>query len=331
MLVTRWTNLLARHVSRQSATPVRYRPVLDRLEDRTLLTTTTFFLDNTQDYLTLSGDIGGVNVEAQDNQGTSLTTTYQGYLQSDVDFNNGLITFSNSNNGDGAIADNSGNWQPKDHGGSGSDPANYGAKISFLGTGYAAVRGGIVGQDSAPLSLTQDDAVTWEFPSTQHFIVNAGVVDYTHQFFGSGQFSLAGLDTNNQATGPAFLYDVNGDGSVYQLYAPIDITISGSVSGLDYHLHLKGLIVGYGSPGTGPVGQLPAASLTNIGIPVGSASLTTPDSSSPAHADLAVLPSPASAGSTDSGIAQTIHHATGDAGTVDAMFLDPAMNQGIAT
>src|SRR5262249_40434960 len=149
-------------------------------------------------------------------------------------------------------------------------------------------------------------------------------------FFGSGQFSLAGLDTNNQATGPAFLYDVNGDGSVYQLYAPIDITISGSVSGLDYHLHLKGLIVGYGSPRTGPGGQFPPPRLPNIAIPVGSASLTTPDSSSPAHADLAVLPSLAPAGSTDSGVGQTFHHATGDAGTVDATFLDPAMNQGIA-
>jgi len=148
MLWKRSTSSARRRMIQSTPVRVRFRPNLDALEDRTLLTITTFFLDNTQAYLTVSGNLAGQNLQAQDNQGSSLTTVYEGDLQADVDFANGVITFNN--NGDGAIADNSGNWQPKDHGGSGSDPANYGATIDFLGTGYAAVRNFAAGQDSAP-------------------------------------------------------------------------------------------------------------------------------------------------------------------------------------
>src|SRR5262249_56050859 len=117
----------------------RFRPMLHRLEDRTLLTVAAFNLDPSVSSLALSGDLQGQQFQAQPPPSTcGLTTTYTGMVTVDYDFGAGTISFRGD--GTSAAADVSGNCEPLPDGSRGLAPANYGGQVNYLGTARAAVR-----------------------------------------------------------------------------------------------------------------------------------------------------------------------------------------------
>ena len=241
----------------KSPTPVRFRPNLDSLEDRLVLSPTTFSVDDTQSSLILSGTFAGMTLQSQDGAGASLVAAYTGAFVADVDYSPGFpnaITFMNG--GNDVVGENSGNWAPRSDGTSGTEPAVYGGQISFLGLAQAAVRNVNVGASSDPLPLTDSgDGVTFTFPNSQTLTINTADAAYTHPLLGHGTFNLGGQSKANQADdfgNTSYLVDSNGDGSALTLVTYIDIVLTGSVSGFNYELHIDGVIVSNGSLGTGP-------------------------------------------------------------------------------
>lgn len=238
--------------SQKCAAQVRFRPNLDSLEDRLVLSPTTFYVDDTQSFLTLSGNISGIQVQEQ--APGSLTTAYTGAFVADVDFDNGAITFFNGGNDVGA--ENSGNWRPDENNNDVPAPANYGGMISFLGTGHAAVRNLNVGASSDALALTSlGDGVSYTFPNDETLTINSGTANLFHPL-AHGSADLSNNSTANQADSQgnaSYLFDINGDGgSFLVLYVAIDVQLTGTFSGFNYTLNIDGAIVAVGSIGTGP-------------------------------------------------------------------------------
>jgi hypothetical protein len=239
----------------KSPAQVRFRPNLDSLEDRLVLSPTTFSVDDTQSSLVLSGNVAGVQLQQQ---GTgSLIAAYTGAFVADVDYSPGFpnaITFMNG--GNDVVGENSGNWAPRADGTSGTEPAVYGGQANFLGLAQAAVRNVNVGASSDTLPLTSlGDGVTYSYANSQTLTINSANAAYTHPFLGHGTFNLAGQSKANQADSrgnTSYLYDLNSDGTNLVLVTYIDIAITGTISGFNYELDIDGVIVSSGSLGTGP-------------------------------------------------------------------------------
>jgi hypothetical protein len=227
-----------------------YRPHLDPLEERTLLSLTTFTVDDTQSFLTLSGGVGSIQLMQQ--AAGSLVTAYTGNLQADVDFPNGLIMFIK---GDGVMAENSGDWQPRADGSLGSEPANYGGQINFLGMARFAFRDIDLRLSSDPLPLTPLGAVSYGFPNNQHIKMHHGRVAYNHPLLGPGTTGLGRFAGNNDADSKgnaSYLTDVNGDGSTLELHLAVDFSFTARIHHVQVNLNLDGMIVATGSLGAGP-------------------------------------------------------------------------------
>jgi hypothetical protein len=233
-----------------SAQRFRFRPKVDRLEERTLLTIYNFALDPTQSAMTLSGTIQTPigNGPLQEQAAGSLTTAYEGTVE--VDLSNPNITVIPD--GTNVVADISGNWQPAQGGGSGSDPANYGGKgtISFV-SALAAVRSFSATAASGPEQLTGDDGQgDVSFSSDQTLTIITGNVDYSYSagIFGSGHGSqdASGYSAQNQATDGTITYDqVSTATLVAPVYVNYVVTFHTSLGDVTANLIIQGQLVGY--------------------------------------------------------------------------------------
>jgi hypothetical protein len=218
------------------------KPHLMSLESRLSPAIINFTITTATSSLTFGGTVGGAPIQAQ---GTgSLTTTYFGTGQVDVDFAANTITGIAA--GSLATANTNGNWQPLPGGATGSAAADYGAKVSIpilppfvFANALIAARNLSATLDSSALPLSGTGA-TKTFPSTQNFNVVTGDADYSAGTLGSGTQSLVGNSAVNQATTPGSFTD-NGDGT-YQLTSPIDVTINDTVSGQPAVYTIKGTI-----------------------------------------------------------------------------------------
>jgi hypothetical protein len=195
-----------------------------------------------------SGNIGGMDLLPQ-GAGSLVTNTY-GTIVTFVDEVNGTLDFAAT--GNDLTAENSGTWQPGLGGGGGSAPANYGAQVSILGsTGYVAIRNLTAGADTggSSLNLYQRPDGSYGFNSGQTLLIESGAADYSHPFIGHGSVDLSGNTAQNQADDGTF-YD-NGDGT-YAIVVPVNVTVSGTIAGVNYTLNLAGTIYGFSgyAPGT---------------------------------------------------------------------------------
>ena len=197
----------------------------------------TFSIDSPSSTLSLSGDVGGMNLQQQGNG--SLTTHYSGTVAAVWDKAAGTINFLSA--GTDAVAANSGNWQPQVGGGSGSAPANYGAQIPvgpFFA--YAALRETHASlSTSTPLSLAGSGPFT--FASTQTLAITQGFVDYTVPFQGSGRAPISNNSAANMSGTSGTLEDLGS--SHYRLTMPVNVTIPITVQGQMGHLHIQGTVV----------------------------------------------------------------------------------------
>jgi hypothetical protein len=218
-----------------------YRPNLDRLEDRTVLSRVTFHIVQNQSPLALSGTIAEADIQPQ---GTpSLSTTYFGDFQADIDEVNGTITFIGSGN-DFCSAD-SGNWAPMPDGSGGTAPAAYGAQDD-TGTIVAAIRDfhWEVDTGGVPLALYPNDDGSFGFASSQTIEIHQGYAAYSHPDLGYGLASLGGLSGPNQAV-DGNLVD-NGDGT-FVVTIPVSFSVSGTMDGVDFTFNFDGVGVGTGA------------------------------------------------------------------------------------
>src|SRR5579883_2482189 len=150
-----------------------YRPHLDALEDRTVLSTVVFNEVQSQSSLTLSGIIAGKKLKPQG--AGALTTTYFGTFQANIDEANGTIRFIQT--GNDFCAANTGNWAPLADGGDGTAPGIYGFWMkSHQMVLDVAVRDFHVNADTAgvALPLYQNDDGSFGFPSAQTIAISAG-------------------------------------------------------------------------------------------------------------------------------------------------------------
>ena len=208
---------------------VRYRPRLDLLEDRTLLTLTTFMIDPTLSSISLQGSsvsYNGVPIPVQEQGPGSLTTTYEGPMVTDVDVGGGTITFLGSASGTAVAADISGQWRPGIGGTPGTtDDANYGGQVGVLGSVlYAAIRDVVTSASTdGPVPLSDQGGGTYTYPSNQTLTIDQGNLDYEtpDSLYGSGRTAITG-SAQNQAT-DGTLHD-NGDGT-YTLTVPVHLTL----------------------------------------------------------------------------------------------------------
>jgi hypothetical protein len=196
-----------------------------------------FTIDSPSSALTLSGDVGGSAIQQQG--AGSLTTHYSGTIAAVWDNTAGTINFLSA--GSDAVAANSGSWQPLAGGGSGSAPANYGARVTAgLVTVQAALRELHASlSTSTPLSLTGSGPYT--FASSQTLAVTHGFADYNAGIFGSGRADISNNSAGNTSATPGTLEDL-GNGN-YRLTLPVDVTITTTVSGQPANLHIQGTIV----------------------------------------------------------------------------------------
>jgi hypothetical protein len=223
----------------------RFRPRLDLLEDRTLLSPVTFTIDPTVSSLVLSGMVGGQPIQEQGSG--SLTTTYEGSTSADINLfqdKGGTIQFLGNAIGDEAIADISGIWQPLPDGSPGSAPANYGGAVQVFGsTAVVAVRGTAASAaNAAPVDLAQTDAGSYAFPSTQTLCIDAGSAAYNHPLL-QGAADLSGTCGQNAAA-PGTLVN-NGDGT-FTIVVPVHLIINGTISGIPFTLMIDGVLDGQG-------------------------------------------------------------------------------------
>jgi hypothetical protein len=239
------------HKNKRPSQRVKFRPKLDALEDRTLLTVYSFVVDPTQSALTLSGSINGSPIQEQGPG--SLVTTYEGVIDADVA--DDLSTIQFLNDGAAATADISGAWRPRRGGSAGSDDANYGGHVhtTFFGIGVdadAAVRDLVAAGASDPLPVSPNDGT---FPATLSLSIAAGSADYRYDagIFGSmgGNTSVAGQSADNQTSDSGVLSP--GDPCALAASIPISITLRTTVStplgDIPVVLNIDGSIVGCGN------------------------------------------------------------------------------------
>jgi hypothetical protein len=219
----------------------RYRPRLDVLEDRTVLSPVSFHIVQNQSPLTLSGTIGGADIQEQGPG--ALTTTGFGDFVTDIDMANGLINFIGT--GNDYCADNTGSWAPRADGSAGTAPAIYGLQADLSGTFLAAIRDFHVKTDTfgSALALYPNDDGTYGYASTQTLTINAGSGTYAHPDLGHGPVELGRLNGPNQAS-DGNLVD-NGDGT-FRITVPVSFSVSATIAGMDATLNLDGQIVGTG-------------------------------------------------------------------------------------
>jgi hypothetical protein len=155
-----------------------------------------FTIDTNQSSITLTGSV--VNYPVQEQGPGSLTTKYVGTIRADV--TDASIVFPG---GSAIKAQNSGNWEPKANGESGSDPANYGATASLvIASANAAVRNVSFDVTTiAPLTVTGGsfDSASLLF----QFLSNpAGALDYSVTGLAAkkGSIDLTGITTNAVTT-----------------------------------------------------------------------------------------------------------------------------------
>jgi hypothetical protein len=229
-----------RRSSRRLFSPLK----VEELVTRSLpsATTLSFAVDPTASSVSLSGTVNYLGSHTIEPQGTgSLTTTYEGTVAANydpADGDNGSLQFVTT--GTSVTADNSGNWQPKSGGASGSEAANYGGKASvFLATAYVAVRNLAFNlSTSSALSLS----ATGGFTSNQTMTTTAGVADYNLAGLGSGQTKISGQSaTNNASDGLFEILTTPGD---YRVTVPIHFTLNETFSGGSATLTVDGSIQG---------------------------------------------------------------------------------------
>jgi hypothetical protein len=309
---------------------VRYRPNLDALEDRTVLSPVTFTIVQDQSPLTLSGEtVAGKRIKPQG--AGALTTTYFGTFETDVDEANGTIRFIGT--GNDFCAAETGNWAPLADGGSGTAPAIYGLKVRLLKTRLeAAIRDFHIKVDSTSLGLYQNDDGSFGFSSSQTITINAGTGTYAHPTLGHGPINFSGLNGPNQASDGS-LVD-NGHGTV-RLTIPISVSMSGTIDGTMYTLNFVGQFVGTGSyPGPRAGDQSHNQAALGVALVSGARFMGTV---SPAAAGMAArdpvdnrassatITTETTSDATDSGVdGQTIHHAmapaVGEFSALDSVF-----------
>jgi Dockerin type I domain len=208
------------------------------LEARLAPAVLNFTLTQAQSSATLSGNINGSPVTQQG--AGSLTATYTGGVQVDLDLTSNTINFINALE---AAAANSGNWQPLPGGATGSAPANYGGRVIAFGVVFAVRDLRATASTAAPLTMTGNGS-TRAFPSTQTTLaVTNGSLDYNAGILGMGTTSLVGNSGMNGAgTADGNFTDVmDGTG---RLTAPIDVTFNTTVNGLPASYRIVGQWVG---------------------------------------------------------------------------------------
>lgn len=240
---TRSARLVQRHVA---SSPVRCRPNLVALEDRLVLSPVSFHIVQNQSPLTLSGTVGGADIQEQGPG--SLTTTYFGDFQADVDEDNGVINFIGT--GNDFCAANTGNWAPREDGSGGTAPAIYGLQADVGGTFLGAIRDFHVKVDTfgSALALYPNNDGSFGFASSQILTINAGSGTYSQPDGGHGPINLGRQNGPNQAS-DGTLYD-NGGGN-FVVVIPMSFSVSGTIGGMDYTLNIDGVGVGTGNF-TGP-------------------------------------------------------------------------------
>ena len=206
-----------------------------------------FKVDKTQSHIALSGDLAGFTVAEQ--APGSLQTTYTGSINADVA--GSTIQFTGASQ---IIAETNGVWQPDIGGSSGSAPANYGgeASISFLGTGYAALRNLVLDVTSPPLTMTgggfDSAALVFSFASN-----SGSKVDYNAPILGAGSKVLAGISTNTIVNGASLATNGNVAMLLIQVNAQFKFSL---VATNDTTLNVAGQIVATNSlanPPTQPI------------------------------------------------------------------------------
>ena len=239
-----------RLVNRRVSSPkVPYRPHLDALEDRTVLSTVVFNEVQSQSILALSGTMAGRKLKPQGLG--ALTTTYFGTFTTSIDEANGAISFTQT--GNDFCAANTGNWAPMADGSDGTAPAIYGFEVkSHHHLLEAAIRDFHMNADTggATLPLYQNADGSFGFPSAQTIAISAGSGTYSQLAVGHGPLNFGGLTAPNQA-GDGQLID-NGHGTL-TITVPISVSMSGTISGINFTLNINGQIVGtanYPAPGS---------------------------------------------------------------------------------
>jgi hypothetical protein len=186
-------------------------------------------------------------------QGTrSLSTTYFGDFQADIDEDKGVISFIGTGN-DFCSAD-SGNWAPRADGSDGTELAAYGAQDK-TGTVLAAIRDfhWQVDTGGSPLALYPNTDGSFGFSSTQTIEIHQGSAAYTHPTLGHGFASLGRLSGPNQASDGNLVHNPDG---TFSITIPVSFSVSGTMGGLDYTLNFDGTGVGTGAfAGSGPSGH----------------------------------------------------------------------------
>jgi hypothetical protein len=238
-----------------------------------------------QSPLTLSGTIGGVNIQSQG--ANSLTTTYFGDFRADIDEANGTIRFLGA--GNDFCAANTGNWAPLEDGSSGTAPAIYGFQANVDGpTFLGALRDFHTRADNfgPALTLYQNAVGSFGFASTQTITINAGSGTYSDPALGHGPLNFSGLNGPNQA-GDGSLVD---NGSSLRLTVPVDVTVNTTIAGQAATVHLQGTIVGSATIPVVHLGSGPSPNdyATSVVATQGPVNITDPaatvtDASSGAH------------------------------------------------
>ncbi len=234
-----WKFILKSSQSRKAPKQPAFKPKLEELEDRRLLSITSavFAVDPNSSAVTLSGDVAGSTILPQGNG--SLTSNFSGSIVADWDLSAQTIKFDQP--GTALNASITGNWQPQVGGASGSAPANYGGKVTIvIFTANIALRNLVVsGFTASPIALSGSGP--YSFPSTQTLIVTSGTADYNAPIVGSGSTDLTGLSSNNKSPVTGTFEDL-GNGS-YRLTEPIDLTVQQTVGTVPATLHIQGQIV----------------------------------------------------------------------------------------
>jgi hypothetical protein len=333
-----WKRIL-KSPRRPARAQVRLR--LDTLEDRTVLSPVVFQVDDSASTLTLAARVTGHGLtgalQAQDAAGHSLTTAYSGTIAADVDLDGGTIAIQAE--GTALTAENSGDWQPKHDGSSGSEPANYGGKVSAFGVTLlnAAIRDVMVGSfTDQPLALNQTNDGVYQFASTEKVSLLAGSIAAAIPRIGGISVSLHGsASTTNQAHDPGTLTD-NGDGT-FSLVAPVSVSLSYSLAGFTASVSITGQIAAVGAPAAGPAAShghrsevgiaLAAPAPTAHLLSASQALVLTPGYVTRAATETALLPAQ---DSRETGVSTTVHDRMESAvqfAAFDAAFLDLAAKE----
>ncbi len=221
-----------------------------------------FTIDSARSSINLSSKVLGF--ACQEQRAGSLSTKFEGTIHANA--TDVSIVFSGSSL---VSAQNSGSWEPKANGDSGSDAANYGGKASagLLGSALAAVRNIQLDVTSPPLTLTGG-----RFDSGSllyQFLLNSkGALDYSVAGFVpmKGSIPLAGLATNRVTTQAT----LTTSGNIQTLTIPVTADFFFKlVSANDTTLTLTGQIVATRTVETGgsPFGSWVASSFPGVADP----------------------------------------------------------------